>query len=180
MRVLKKLFEGYRGEIFLAHYKNRLAVLKRKKRESPDFIEKEYKLLKNLNGLYSPKVFEKSKDYILMEYVKGFDFKEALKIDRKRAILLALELSYFLDKQGVYHSQLGRYYHLIISKDFKTIKALDFERTKINSNQKNLLQIIGFYLRDEQKYLKDDIKIYKSDIDRGYEKIVEKVSRLVG
>ncbi|WP_187647856.1 hypothetical protein [Nitrosophilus labii] len=149
--------------------------MKRKKEGVPDFIDKEYEILNYLSSEYVPKVCEKTEDYILMEYLKGYDFKEALRLNRKTSLLLGLKLSYFLDKKRVYHSQLGRYYHLIVSKDFKNIKALDFERAKVDTTQKNLLQIVGYYMRDFYPFLKEEIKIYKSDIDSGYERIVKKI-----
>ena len=179
MKILKKIFEGYRGEIFLVKIENRIYVMKKNRRVDVDFIEKEYKILELLDGKFSPKVYKKSKDFFLMEYIKGYSFKESLKIDKKTSILLALELSYFLDKKRVYHSQLGRYHHIIISKDFEKVWALDFERAKIGSNQKNLLQIVGYYLKDYYSFLKEEIKIYKNDIDLGYKKIVNKIMPLL-
>jgi len=53
---------------------------------------------------------------------------------------------------------------------------LDFERAKIDSKQKNLLQFIGYYLKDRVKELKEDIEIYKKDIDKGYKRILKKLS----
>jgi len=179
MKILKKLFEGKRGEIYLVQKDEKIFVMKKKKADSPDFIKKEYEILKKLSNKYSPKVFEKGKDFLLMEYLKGYSFKEALIIDEKKSILLACELCYYLDKQKIYHSQLGRYYHLIVSTDFKSIKVLDFERAKINSKQKNLLQFIGYYLKDKVNELKEDIEIYKKDIDKGYIRIVDTIFRMV-
>ncbi|WP_281950303.1 hypothetical protein [Nitrosophilus kaiyonis] len=175
MKILRKIFEGYRGEIFLVEVENQVYIMKKNKRLDVDFIAKEYQILKFLDGHYSPKVYEKSKDFFLMDYIKGYNFKESLKLNKKASILLSLKLSYYLDKKRVYHSQLGRYHHMIISKDFQKIWALDFERAKIDSNQKNLLQIVGFYLKDYYPLLKEEIKIYKKDIDLGYKKIVDKI-----
>ncbi len=180
MKIFKKIFEGKRGEIFLVEYRGKICVMKRKKDGVPDFIDKEYEVLKHLSSEYVPKVYKKTEDYILMEYLKGYNFKDALRLDRQTSLILGLKLSYFLDKKRVYHSQLGRYYHLIVSKDLKNIKALDFERAKIDATQKNLLQIVGYYMRDFYPFLKEEIKIYKNDIDRGYERIVRKIMLVAG
>ena len=168
---MQKIFEGNRGEIFLIDYFGKKAVLKRLKPGKPNTLQKEAKILQRLSGRYAPKLFEAGRDYLIMEFVDGVALKHAIKKDFKRAVRLALEACYFLDRAGVYHKELGRYYHFLYAKDFSWVKVIDFERAVLRSNPRNVLQFVGYYLQSFD--LKEAIELYKKDRKAGFEAIVK-------
>ncbi len=177
MRIVKKLFEGKRGEIFLVEIDSGTAVYKKEK-PPYKFAAKEYEILRYLNGLFSPKPIALLFDGFLMEYVEGDNFKKALKENRKMAIDLAMEACRYLDEMGVYHSQLGRYYHLMMEHKRNRIKILDFERAKLEVFGKNLPQFLGFYLKESSRDIKELLAAYKKE-PALYYKIKEEILKRV-
>ncbi len=166
---MQKIFEGNRGEIYLIDYHGKRAILKRQKASKPNTIQKEANILYLLEPLQiAPKLYEAHKDYIIMEYLEGISLKEALKRDRKSALFAALRICYMLDSVGIYHRELGRYYHFIYSSE--GMRLLDFERAQLGKRGKNVLQFIGFYLRDLD--LQKEIALYKRDPKEGFEALV--------
>ncbi|BCD60827.1 MULTISPECIES: RIO1 family regulatory kinase/ATPase [unclassified Nitratiruptor] len=169
---MQKIFEGNRGEIFLIDYFDQKAILKKQKRDKPNTIHNEIKMLQKLQPLgIVPKIYEYGSDYIVMEYIEGISMKEALKRNKKRALRLALEIGYILDKAHIWHTELGRYYHLIFDQKLKKCKVIDFERAKESSRPRNLLQIVGFYCKEYD--LKEAIELYKKEKSAGYKKMIE-------
>ena len=163
---MQKIFEGTRGEIFLIDYFGKKAVLKRLRPGKPNTLQKEAKILKMLNGRYAPKLFEAGSDYLIMEYIEGVALKKMIKKDFKKAIRLGLEACYFLDRMGVYHKELGRYHHLLYAKDFSWVKVIDFERSTLRPNPRNVLQFVGYYLKEYD--LAEAIERYKRDKKAGF------------
>jgi len=171
---LLKIAEGNRGEIFLNNGK----VVKRYKKNKPNYAKKEAAFLNYLQSFnLAPKLFEVGKDYIVMEYLGSFSLKEAIKVDRMKALLLGLEASYRLDRLGVYHQELGRYHHFLYSLDLSWVRVIDFERAKWSSSPRNLFQFVGFYLREVE--LAKEIKMYKKTPEKGYFAIRSKVLRCI-
>ncbi len=168
---MQKLFEGTRGEVFLIDYFGKKAVLKRLKPGKPNTLQKEAKILELLNGRYAPKLFEVGSDFLIMEYIDGLPLKKMIKKDFKKAIKLGLEACYFLDRMGVYHKELGRYYHLLYAYDFSWVKVIDFERAVVRPNPRNLLQFVGYYLQSFD--LTKEIALYKQDKRSGYQAILK-------
>ncbi len=143
-----RLFSGNRGDIYLIDYGSKKAVLKKLKPGKPNTLTKEARILKYLDSLYVPKLYEAGGDYIIMEYIEGISLKEALRKSGKRAVRLALVACNHLDRMGIAHRELGRYYHFIFDKDLKSVKIIDFERSAFCPRPRNVLQFLGFYLRD--------------------------------
>ncbi|BAF70631.1 RIO1 family regulatory kinase/ATPase [Nitratiruptor sp. SB155-2] len=169
---MQKIFEGNRGEIYLIDYFDQKAVLKKQKPNKPNTIQNEIKILQKLQPLgFVPKLYEYGPDYIVMEYIDGISMKEALKRDKKRALRLALEIGYILDKAHIWHTELGRYYHILFDPKLRWCKVIDFERAKESPKPRNLLQIVGFYCKEYD--LKEAIELYKKEKTAGYKKIVE-------
>ncbi|MRJ02518.1 MAG: hypothetical protein GXO19_01045 [Epsilonproteobacteria bacterium] len=168
-----KLFQGNRGELFLIDYHGRKAVLKRLRYGRPNTLKKEGALLRRLSPRYTPRLWEAGEDYLIMEYIEGISLKEAFQVDWKRAVALGLEVCHYLDREGISHRQLGRYHHLIYSRDLGEVRVIDFERAVVREEPRNLLQFIGFYLRGYD--LRAEIDLYKRDPLRGFEAIRRKI-----
>ncbi len=161
---MQKIFEGNRGEIFLLNYFGKKAVLKRFK-VADARVQKEAKILSLLAPFaIAPKLYEAGRDYIVMEYLEGISLKEAIKRDKKSALLQALQICYTLDTLQIYHKELGRYYHFIFTKE--GMRVVDFERAQLGKSGKNVLQFVGFYLKDLD--LKQEITLYKRSPKEGF------------
>jgi len=169
---LQKIFEGNRGEIYLIDYYGRPAVLKKLRPGKRNTLTNEAKILRYLEPLkIAPKLYEAGEAYLIMEYIEGKSLKEALQQSRKSALLAALEAAYILDRAGVYHRQLGRYYHFILTP--QRMRVVDFERATMSAHPRNVLQFVGYYLRDLP--LQDAVQLYKRHRQAGYHKIVEAI-----
>jgi putative serine/threonine protein kinase len=153
--VIEKIGEGNRGEVYKIKLQNgEYAALKWAKSYE---IDKEWKILSFLDGNYAPKPLFRGKRYLVMELIEGKPLKELIGT-REYYILLknALSGAYYLDKKGVFHKQLGRYYHIIKTRDL--VKFIDFERSVFSEKPRNFLQIMGYYLQRDEKFDKKDIK----------------------
>ncbi|GAX87410.1 putative serine/threonine protein kinase [Lebetimonas natsushimae] len=166
--IIEKIGEGNKGEVFKVKLDNgKIAALKWLK---TDLAKKEYEFLKILNGFYAPKPFFIGKHYFIMELIEGRPLKELIGTKEYYETLKeALIGAYELDLKKIYHTQLGRFYHVISTK--KGIKFLDFERAKLTENPRNFLQIIGYYLQRDKKFdkklLNEIVGVYKKDKVRG-------------
>ena len=162
--VIEKIGEGKRGEVYKIKLKNgKFAALKYSKNYNND---KEWEILTFLNGIYAPKPIFKSKKYFIMELIEGKPLKCLLNTpEYYESLKLSLKGAFLLDEKGVFHKQLGRYYHILF--DSKKVTFIDFERSVITENPRNFLQIIGYYLfRDEnfdKKSLNLILDLYKKD-----------------
>jgi len=144
--VIEKIGEGNRGEVYKVRLENgKVAALKWAKNYE---IEKEWEILNYLNGFYAPKPVFRGKRFFIMEYINGVALKNLLNsMQYYKAIKQALIGAFYLDEKGVFHKQLGRYYHILFNEE---VKFIDFERAVFSNNPRNFLQIIGYYLiRDE-------------------------------
>ena len=120
--------------------------------------------MKFLDGLSAPKPIFRGKRYFIMEYIEGKPLKEYVgNIEYYEVLKKALYNAYLLDEKGVFHGQLGRYYHII--NNGNEVKFIDFERGVFTENPRNFMQIIGYYLYRDEKFenslLKEIIEIYK-------------------
>ena len=101
-----------------------------------------------------------------MEFIEGNPLKYYINTPIYYEILKeALINAYNLDLKGVFHSQLGRYYHIYKTKD--NVKFIDFERGVFTQNPRNFMQIIGYYLYRDEKYdkkkLNEIVNLYKQN-----------------
>jgi len=167
---LQKIASGNRGEIFLVEGK----IVKRYKKGKPNYALKEALFLNYLEAFkVAPKLFKRGEDYLVMEYLGNFSLKDAIKVNPKKALLLALEASYKLDRLKVYHKELGRYHHFLFTKGLEEVRVIDFERASWSLNPRNLFQFVGFYLRELN--LRVELELYKQEPKRGYEAIRAKL-----
>jgi len=154
----------------LIDYFGKKAALKRLRPGKPNTLLKEAQILRRLDR-YVPKLYEVGRDYLIMEYIDGINLKEALKRDFAKAVRLGLEACFYLDVMGVYHKELGRYHHLLYGRDLGWVRVIDFERAVVRPNPRNLLQFVGFYLKDLP--LQKEIELYKRNKKAGLEAILE-------
>jgi len=170
--VLEKIGEGNRGEVYKIKLENsQIAALKWAKNYN---IDKEWEILKFLNGFLAPKPIYRGKKYFIMEYINGqplkfFKGKEYYEILKK-----ALYNAYLLDQKGVFHGQLGRYYHIFSTE--KGVKFIDFERGVFSENPRNFMQIVGYYLFRDEKFDKKTLEMiitrYKKNKKEGLDEII--------
>jgi len=123
--IIEKIGEGNRGEVYKAKLEDgRIVAIKWAKNYE---IDKEWEILKFLNGLTAPKPIFRGKRYFIMEYIDGKPLKDFVGYEEYYNILKdALYNAYLLDEKGIFHGQLGRYYHIL--KTEKQVKFIDFER----------------------------------------------------
>ncbi len=172
--IIEKIGEGNRGEVYKVKLENGIvAAIKWAKNY---VIDKEWEILKFLNGLAAPKPIYKGKQYFIMEFVDGKPLKNFENTDEYYGILKeALRNAFLLDEKGVFHGQLGRYYHIFKTK--KGVKFIDFERGVFTDKPRNFLQIVGYYLYRDDKFDKKDlnliIELYKKNRKEALEKTIK-------
>jgi putative serine/threonine protein kinase len=172
--IIEKIGEGNKGEVFKVKLENgKIAALKWLKN---DLAKKEFEFLKILNGFYAPKPIFLGKHYFIMELIEGKPLKELLNTkEYYQSLKEALIGAYELDLKNIYHTQLGRYYHII--KTQNGVKFLDFERAKFSENPRNFLQIIGYYLQRDEKFdktiLLEITQIYKESKLKALDLVLE-------
>ncbi|GAB6073765.1 hypothetical protein JCM15786_04220 [Nautilia lithotrophica] len=113
-----------------------------------------------------------------MEFVEGNPLKEYIGTKKYYDILKeALYNAYLLDEKGIFHGQLGRYYHILNTKN--GIKFIDFERGVFTDNPRNFLQIIGYYLFRDEKYDKKSLNLIANLYKKNRIEALNKIIRLI-
>ena len=166
IKILKRFYKGTRSNIFLCEYGNKKGIIKKHYKKS--LVKKEALFLEKLYPL-TPKVFEIRDDFIFMQYIEGLKFG----LSNKEMIKLALTACYEMDINHIYHTELGRFSHLIFDKNIKWVKIIDFEKAKNSPDARNVFQLIGFYFKNYD--LKEEIMIYKTNKELGLKKIIERL-----
>ena len=141
------LGKGYVGIVVLAKRKNKLVAVKIRRTDSQrKEMKSEAKLLEIANSSnVGPRLISSSKNFMIMEYLKGEKIGEwvdelkgkgsATKL--KSVIRKTLEDCYNLDKIGLDHGELSNISkHVIISKSKTTI--IDFESSSTNRKVSNV------------------------------------------
>jgi len=117
-----------------------------------------------------------------MEFIDGLPLKDLINTPKYYLLLKeSLEGAYFLDIKGVFHKQLGRYYHIFLTEN--GVKFIDFERAIFSENPRNFLQLVGYYLQRDKKFDKSDINMiidfYKKDKEKGLTLAREKIDEVI-
>lgn len=174
--IIEKIGEGNRGEVYKAKLEDgRIAAIKWAKNYE---IDKEWEILNFLNGLCAPKPIYRGKRYFIMEYIDGRPLKEYVGSKEYYEVLKnALYNAYLLDEKGVFHGQLGRYYHILNTRT--GVKFIDFERGVFTQNPRNFLQIIGYYLFRDKKYDKKYLNLIVDLYKKNRKKALNKTIRLM-
>ncbi len=173
--VIEKIGEGNRGEVFKVKLQNgEYAAIKWAKEYE---IEKEWTILQYLNGRLAPKPIYRSKKFFIMELIEGETLKEKTKKDYYVMLKNTLISAYELDGLGVFHKQLGRYYHIFDTKD--GIRFIDFERSVFSEKPRNFLQIVGYYLIRDDNFDKTLIQKYLADYYIDRKAVLNKITRMI-
>jgi putative serine/threonine protein kinase len=141
------LGKGYVGIVVLAKRKNKLVAVKIRRTDSQrEEMKSEAKLLEIANSSnIGPGLITSSKNFLIMEYLKGEKIGEWIKKLKgkgstskiKSVIKKILEDCYNLDKIGLDHGELSNIAkHVIISKSKATI--IDFESASMNRKVSNV------------------------------------------
>ena len=139
------LGKGYVGMVVLAKQKNNKVALKIRRTDSPrKNMLNEAKLLKVANKIdVGPKFIKNSKNFLIMEYIKGekiIDWvkKPEIKAKETRHVVnQILRACYRLDDVGLDHGELSTIdKHVIINKKRNTI--IDFESSSLNRKTSNV------------------------------------------
>ena len=139
------LGKGYVGMVVLAKQKNNKVALKIRRTDSPrKNMSNEAKLLKAANKIdVGPKFFKNSKNFLVMEYIKGEKIIDWVKKPETKAketcfvVNQVLRACYRLDDIGLDHGELSTIdKHVIVNKKRNTI--IDFESSSMNRKTSNV------------------------------------------
>ena len=144
------LGKGYVGVVVLAKKGNKQVALKIRRTDSPrKDMKNESVLLKLVNSVsVGPKMFEVSKNFLVMEYLEGekiSDWVDSLKgtgstKKLKSTVKKILEDCYRLDKLGFDHGELSNVSkHVIVGKTKSTL--IDFESSSTERRPSNVTSI---------------------------------------
>jgi len=178
--VIEKIGEGNRGEVYKVKLEDgTFAALKWAKSYK---IDKEWNILSFLNGKYAPKPIFRGKKYLVMELIEGIPLKELIGTKDYYVLLKqALEGAYYLDRAGVFHKQLGRYYHIL--KTDKGARFIDFERSVFSEKPRNFLQLVGYYLQRDENFDKKEVEkiaaVYKTNPKNGLLRIKDLFDEII-
>jgi len=145
--------KGHRGILYTGRCRGRKVVIKAKLPESEAVgrIENEGNWLKRLNkkGI-GPMLITASKEYFVYEFVKGdFICEFVEKSDKPKIVKLLrniLDQCFVLDQQKADKEEMHHpVKHIIVTARGKAV-MLDFERTHIDLNPKNVTQFCQFLI----------------------------------
>jgi putative serine/threonine protein kinase len=141
-------------------------------------IDKEWEILRYLNGFVAPKPIYRGKRYFIMEYIDGRPLKEFINTSEYYKVLsMALINAYKLDLKGVFHGQLGRYYHILFSGG--NVRFIDFERGVFSDNPRNFMQVTGYYLFRDERFDKNELKHIVDTYKVNREKALDKILKVI-
>ena len=113
-----------------------------------------------------------------MEYVDGKPLKDYVGSGEYYDILKkALYNAYLLDEKGVFHGQLGRYYHIFYTGEY--VKFIDFERGVFADNPRNFMQIVGYYLFRDEKFDKKRLNVIIEQYKKNRKDALNNIIRLI-
>jgi len=113
-----------------------------------------------------------------MEYIQGKPLKDYVGADEYYDVLKkALINAYKLDEKGVFHGQLGRYYHIIHTKN--GVKFIDFERGVFTKRPRNFMQIVGYYLYRDEKFDKKHLNLIVERYKRNRNNALNEIIKLI-
>lgn len=168
---MKYLAKGKRSFVFLAKFKNKLAVIKKAKLNSQHRINHEADILKLLNKHHiGPRLFSASPAELCMEYIKGITIQQFLenksnKSKTKDIISQILNQCRTLDKLKISKEEMcNPYKHIIITSKSKAV-MIDFERAHYSEKPCNVTQFFQYLMKYKivslNPELKSALKSYK-------------------
>ena len=164
------LGKGYVGVVVLAKKGNKEIALKIRRTDSQrNDMKNEAVLLKLVNSVdVGPKMFDVSKNFLIMEYLEGEKFSDWLDLLKgigsarklKSTIKNILEDCYRLDQIGFDHGELSNISkHVIVGKT--KVSLIDFESSSTNRRPSNVTSITQAFFIGSGNAKKAQ-KIYKN------------------
>lgn len=153
MRIfgLNVLGKGHASIVVVAHANQRRCALKIRRTDAdrPD-MSHEAELLRAANAIgVGPKLYNSSKNFILMELIEGIYLPEWIvnirgeERELRRVLRSILEDCWRLDKAGIDHGELSRASrHIIVERG--TPRIIDFESASIRRRTTNVTSICQF------------------------------------
>jgi len=187
VKNLSFVSKGYRGVVFRGELSGKSVAVKLPRSDAgkEGIAEKECSVLKYLEECLgernpAPRVYLCTPEFLVMEWIEGLPFAEALQVYGKRALVSALESCYLLDTCGVEHSEIKGEKHLIY--DGERTRVIDFESARFKENPRNLLQFAGYHLlrrgellkrlQVDEGVLRSLLTLYKENRDEAFPKIL--------
>ncbi len=178
----------YRGIYNKGIYKNKKVAVKIKKPETKAIgkISHEADFLKKLNPYnISPKLYDSSEDYLIIEFIEGETIKEFFEksneFEKRKISLKILKQLRTLDNLGIDKEEMHNpYKHIIIRKNSPVL--IDFERAHYTENPKNITQFVQYlclYLNIDKEKIRKLAAIYKKNHSEKSFKEILKVIKLL-
>ncbi|MBW2972846.1 methyltransferase [Candidatus Woesearchaeota archaeon] len=184
IKDLKFLAKGKRGVVYTGKYKNKKIAVKMKRVESTAIgrIKNEARYLKILNKYkIGPKLLMYGNNWLAYEFVPGEFIKDwlpkAKKTAIKRVLKIVFEKCFKMDKLGINKEEMHHpLKHVIIGK---SVKMIDFERSKKTKDPKNVSQFCQYVMSLKKVLDKKGIKVNKKkiiDLAKAYKKKLNNAS----
>ena len=166
VKSLSFVSKGYRGVVFKGELSGKPVAVKVPRADAgkENIAEKECSILKHLQRCLgeenpAPEPYICTPEFVVMEWIEGIPFSQALERYGKSAVLSALKSCYLLDMCGVEHSEIKGEKHLLF--DGERVRVIDFESARLKERPRNLLQFVGYHLLRKKELLE------KMGIDEG-------------
>ncbi len=179
--ILGVIGKGHRGVVLKGIYRNKLVAIKVPRKDAPknNLLNEVYFLNKLKKYGFAPKVYDYSKDYIIMEYINGKELKKIISSLNKEELINIIEqilkICLKLDILNIEHKEIQGGRHFLISNN--KVYIIDFEKAKEKKTTKNLTSSLAMLfvggeianivreklnLKEEDiKFIKDFAKFYK-------------------
>ncbi len=178
VRNLRKLSEGWRGEVYRGVWKGKdIAIKVAKDKSVEEAIRKEARILELLLGMEEfPQILFKGEDFFAYRFIDGVPFAKAKLSPRekKEVIIKLLELAYRLDNMGISKDEFGRLDKNVLIGDGNKVYLIDFERGKIGGRATNVTQFLQFLVRERLLSLKEAVELGK-EYTRSREEVFKKL-----
>ncbi|ENN96367.1 tyrosine protein kinase [Methanocaldococcus villosus KIN24-T80] len=172
VKLVDAIGKGHRGVVFKGIYNNKTVAVKIPRTDGKNTILNEVNILKLLEPYnISPKVYDYSKDYLIMEYIEGEELKSVVeKLDKKNLIEVieeVLKIALRLDSLNIEHKEIKGGRHFLVGEK---VYIIDFDKAKKKKTTKNFTSAIallfgenkvGKVVRNKLNLNEDDIKFIK-------------------
>ncbi|MFW6285987.1 MAG: HemK2/MTQ2 family protein methyltransferase [Nanoarchaeota archaeon] len=164
---IKYYTSGKHSKIFKGNYKKQDIIIKLGKFEHIQIEEIFLKKFQKEN--FVPKYVTSTKDFIIMEEIKGITIKNFLKKEQDKNKIIKIFDRILLITKKLDEYKINKFElinprkHIIIQSNLE-VKFIDFERTLYTNNPKNITQILQYIQRNINLLKKKAIFIDKNKI----------------
>ncbi|MBT3407722.1 methyltransferase [Candidatus Woesearchaeota archaeon] len=155
IKTIEFISKGKKGNIYSGNLKNKKIKIKQlienKNNQSFVTIQNEVNLLNKLKKQsFVQKIIENTDNYFISSFIEGITFESWLEKNKsknnfKKIILKILEICQILDIQKIDKKEMvNPYKHILIDKK-ENVYFIDFERSSICKNPKNITQVINYF-----------------------------------